>query len=495
MKRKIHYVSLINQPEQGKKPKNGKRKAQTIAFCTVLFIGMVISLIIPLRPTVSASEKRELAKFPEFSFQALISGDYFDAVDTWFSDTFPFREMLTGLNTKLTSWYGFGDKVSSIDDIGGDEIPDVPTRPADNEIADSDETTQASVTTSETESTTGQATENTTEDAENTTETAADKTEAADSTEKTTEDTTSQTKKPVKTETLGGVLVAGKAAYEYYNFVQSTADRYIKVINRTAKKLSDKATVYDIIVPTSIDITLDDRTRKSVSSSDQKKAIEYFFGSMNKKVKTVNIYDTLKSHRKEYIYYRTDHHWTALGAYYGYTEFAKISGKTPVDINKFEKVSYGEFLGSFYGDTRQNKTLKKNADELIAYKPNYSTTLEYTDNRGNKYTWPIVNDVSAYNTAYKYSCFAAGDQPYVRIVNNDISSKDKCVVVKESFGNAMIPFIAGNYKKVYVLDYRYWKGDFFDFIEKKGINDVIFINNMSATRNAALIDDLSALCK
>lgn len=473
MKRNIHYVSLISRPEPDPKPKKGGRAVQVIAFFVVLFAGMVISLIIPLRPTVSASEKRDLAKFPKFSVETLISGEYFDGIDTWFSDTFPFRETLTGLNTKLTSWYGFGDRVSSMTDNPGDEIPDIPTRPADNITASEADTTE------EAEPVNQPSTENTTE------------TVTESTTEKASEETTAA--QPKKTETLGGILIAGGSGYEYYNFVQSIADSYIGAINRAAKKLSGKANVYDVIIPTSIDITLDDATRKNVSSNDQKKAIDYFYGSMAKSVNTVNIYDTLREHRTDYIYYRTDHHWTALGAYYGYVEVAKAAGKNPVDIKDFEKVSYGEFLGSFYSDSKQSKTLKKKADELIAYKPNYSTTLEYTDSKGAKYTWPIVNDVSNYNTAYKYSCFAAGDQPYVKITNNDIESKDTCVVVKESFANALLPYLAGNYKKVYVIDYRYWKGDLFAFIERKGIDDVFFINNISATRNKTLVDDMNNL--
>ena len=469
MKRKIRYVSLIGKPEPEPEKKRHGKLIATVVFFFVLLCGMVISLIIPLRPTVSASEKRELAKFPEFSVEALLSGDYFDKIDSWFSDTFPFREGLTALNTKLTSWYGFGDRVSSMTDDVGDEIPDVPTRPADNDVTTTEKATEKA---------TEQPTEKVTEKP----------------TEKDNKDkkTPSQAK---KTETLGGVLVAGKAGYEYYNFVQSTADRYIKVINRAAKKLGSKANIYNVIIPTSIDITLDDATRKNVSSSSQKKAIDYFYGSVKKNVKTVNVYDTLRKHRKEYIYFRTDHHCTALGAYYGYTELIKKAGKKPVDIKKFKEVSYGEFLGSFYNETKKSKKLKKNADELIAYKPYYSTTMTYVDNKGNKYNWPLVNDVSGYNTAYKYSCFAAGDQPYVKIINNDIKKKDSCVIVKESFANAMIPFIAGNYKNVYVLDYRYWKGDFYKFIEKRNVKDVFFINNMSATRNAMLVDKLTALTK
>ena len=63
-------------------------------FFLCLTLGMLFSLIIPLRPTYSDVEKRELAKFPEFSFTALVSGRYFKDIDTWFADTFPFREGL-----------------------------------------------------------------------------------------------------------------------------------------------------------------------------------------------------------------------------------------------------------------------------------------------------------------------------------------------------------------------------------------------------------------
>ncbi len=474
MKRKIRYVSLISQPEPEPKPKKGSRAAQVIAFIAFLAVGMTVSLIIPLRPSVSASEKRELAKFPEFSFEALAEGDYFDKIDTWFSDTFPFRETLTGINTRLTSWYGFGDRVSSMTDDIGDEIPDVPTRPADNEnLSDNENTTQSTST-------------ETTEAAQSTTEKV---------TEKPDKNESDKTAQPKKTQTLGGVLVAGKAGYEYYNFIQSTADAYIKAVNRASKKLGSKVKVYDLIIPTSIDITLDDATRKNVSSSNQKKAIEYFYSSMRKSVKTTDVFDTLRVHRDEYIYFRTDHHWTALGAYYAYRDLMKTAGKTPVNIEKFKKVSYGEFLGSFYNDTKQNKKLRKNADELIAYKPYYSTSMTFTDNKGKKYNWPLINDVSGYNISYKYSCFAAGDQPYVKITNNDIKKKTSCVVIKESFANAMIPFIAGNYRKVYVIDYRYWKGNLYSFIDKKAIKDVFFINNMSATRNKSLVESLTKLCR
>ncbi len=467
----MRYVNLVGEPEKRWYQKK-KRKIQVAVFAVVLILGMVISLIIPLRPTVSASEKRELAKFPKFSFSSLADGSYFKGIDTWFSDTFPFRETLTSLNGKLTSWYGFGSKVSELGNGEGDEIPETPT--IGNEEPESTTQPPESQTTSQPESTS----------------------QPPETTNNTTEAETTQA--PKQTQTLGGILIAGNSAYEYYNFVQKTADSYAKHINRVANQIAKNgstAKVYDIVVPTSIDITLDESTRKSLNTSDQQKAINYIYGSMNDKVTTVNIYDTLKQHSNEYIYYRTDHHWTALGAYYAYEKFCQDKGITPIPLSSYEEKDYGEFLGSFYNDTNKNKKLKKHSDELIAYKPTYNTEMEYIDTKGNRIKWPLVNDVSNYDPSYKYGAFAAGDNPYTRVVNNDINDKSTCLVVKESFGNAMIPFIAGNYHKVYVIDYRTWKGTISEFVKNKGVQDVIFINNMSATRSEMLVEKLGGICK
>lgn len=150
----------------------------------------------------------------------------------------------------------------------------------------------------------------------------------AEETTATTAATTLPTQKDVsgeQTQTLGAVLVVGDTGYEYYNFVRSVADQYATLVSRLGTRLQGVSTVYDMVVPTSIDITLQDSVRAGLSTSDQGQAIEYLYGSMIN-VTPVNLYDTLKSHRDEYLYFRTDHHWTALGAYYGYEQFAKAKG-------------------------------------------------------------------------------------------------------------------------------------------------------------------------
>ncbi|MBQ7100549.1 MAG: hypothetical protein IJN81_02870, partial [Clostridia bacterium] len=72
-----------------KRNKN-KSRAVIAAFAVLLFVGATVALYLPLRPTYSEAEKRELTEFPEFSVTALLDGSYFDGIGTWYSDTFPF---------------------------------------------------------------------------------------------------------------------------------------------------------------------------------------------------------------------------------------------------------------------------------------------------------------------------------------------------------------------------------------------------------------------
>ena len=99
-----------------------------VSFFSVMCIGMVLSMIIPLRPTFSESEKRELTKYPEFSLESFWQGEYFSQGDPWFSDTFPFRETLININSTINELRGFGDKVYGINNSNTNtEIPEAPT--------------------------------------------------------------------------------------------------------------------------------------------------------------------------------------------------------------------------------------------------------------------------------------------------------------------------------------------------------------------------------
>ncbi len=297
-------------------------------------------------------------------------------------------------------------------------------------------------------------------------------------------------------EKLGTHFRIGNTGYEYYNFNESAANQYITLVSDAGKELAGAATLYDMIIPTSIDITLPESylEENEVNSQDQRKAIEeYIYPSitgMNPDVKTVSIFDALKLHNNEYIYFRTDHHWTQLGAYYAYVEFCKAKGIEPVALDQFEKKEYPGFLGSFYSD-EINDDMENDPDTVEAYLPKANTSMYVLQQDGEALEdWPVIQDGTDYSEENKYLIFCAGDQPYEEITNSDLSDGSSCVVVKESFGNAFIPFLVNHYQTIYVVDYRYYQGNIAQLVKDKGAKDLILVNNISMTRNEELVNAL-----
>ena len=298
-------------------------------------------------------------------------------------------------------------------------------------------------------------------------------------------------KKVVKYDT--GVVVIGDTAYEQYNYVEDSSKKYIKAVNNIAKKMGKDVNVYDMIVPTSIGITLPDNKYNKVGSSDQKKSIQKMYDMLSDSVKTVDIYDEFMQHRTEYIYYRTDHHWTSLGAYYAYDAFCKVKEMMPNKLEDYKKASFGTFKGAFYGETNNAKSLRADKTEVLYPVNNEKISIKYTTESGETLKGKVIEDASSFSESLKYVAYIDGDNPYTVIRNKNIKDGSSCVVIKESFGNAFVPFLADHYSKIYVIDYRYWQGSISKLVKDKSVTDVVFINNISMTRNAYLIGKLSQL--
>lgn len=285
------------------------------------------------------------------------------------------------------------------------------------------------------------------------------------------------------------VYRVGDTGYEMYSYVDSTAKKYADNVNAVADALAGKANVYMLPIPLSSGVSLPDDLYGKDIFADQKAAEQKIIGYMNGNVKSVALYDTLLAHRTEYIYFRTDHHWTATGAYYAYEQFCKAKGITPTPISSYKVDEYDGFLGTFYRDSSQNATMGANPDKVVAYHPlSTEATLDYGDSENASLTrGKIIYDESDAPASLKYGAFITGDNAYSIINNPDVTNGSSCIVVKESFGNAFVPFLTDHYQTIYVLDYRYWKGSISQFAQSKGVQDVLFVNNLSAIRSTALV--------
>ena len=450
-------------------PKTAAKKI--CVFGITLFLFFVIGCLFPLRPATSALEKRELTKFPSLTWETLWNGSYFTQISEWYADTYPMREGLLGAYHSLQNMYGLrGEQLVGDGSGTADEIPDIPITTDTPEIIITDraETGSAIVT-------------DPVEPDEPNEEPAA-----------TTSPPTGGGDVP-EPERSGSLYIVGDSAYDLYYFSTASADRYASLITRAGNQLSGKANVYSIIVPLSYSINLDQTTQKKIGVSDAEQAIQYMYAKMDStNITKVSIFKTLQAHADEYLYFRTDHHWTALGAYYAYSVYCAMRGITPTALSDYRMTTYDGFLGTHYAATGSNKI---KADTIQAYIPIATNAIYITDRGADrlKYSQGIVTpNIGAMYAAVgsQYNCFLLGDHALGEIHNESRSDGSSVLVIKESFGNAFVPFLVDSYEYIYVIDARYYDGKLTDFVAKHGVQDVIFINNLSATGSSARMNEL-----
>ncbi len=295
-------------------------------------------------------------------------------------------------------------------------------------------------------------------------------------------------------EELGVIVRDGDTVYECYYYNDTYATQYANAINTFAATLPATANVYAMMIPNSMGITLPDSLESVVPSTNQKTSIEKLYAKLNTNVTPVYLYDTLRAHRNEYVYFRTDHHWTALGAYYAYDAFCGLTGTTATPLDAMTTKDFTGFLGTFYRDSNENEKLAANPDTVTVHYPKNidSIKLQFTDTDGVVHNWPLLSDVTDYAARMKYATFAGGDNPMVVTTNAALTDGSVCIVIKESYGNAIIPFLADSYQTVYAFDYRYDHRDLSAFVAEHPDADVVFANNVSMVQSSYLVGKLAA---
>lgn len=279
------------------------------------------------------------------------------------------------------------------------------------------------------------------------------------------------------------MMIVGDRGFRYYSFSETYSKAYVDSLYAAANALSGTSTVYSILCPTASDIVLPQSFLTGKSTSDQEKAIDYIYASLtssNPAIKTVDLYDMLKAHCDEDIYFKTDRNWTALGAYYAYYMFAKEKGVTPITLESCTKTEYTGFKGSLFTQSLEREELDY-TETLVTYTPSFNATVTIPKSDGDDITSGLIVDPSDFDSDKKYSAFLGGDYAYISVKNNDLSDGSTCIVVREAMGAAMVPFIAAHYENVIVVDYRYWTGNLTELAKNNNAKDVLFINAIDYT--------------
>lgn len=453
-----------------------KKDLFAVPFFAVLIILTIVAFIIPLRPTRSYNEKRNLAKFPEFTVEALTSGDYFDDISTWFSDTFPGREGWIQAAIRMQSLHGYSEVTVSGQLKQGDDIPTVPAPTEPPEVLQTQPATEP-VLPGETEPAA--------------TRPPVELVEMPD----------------VPVEEWGGVdagasdwiisgtvIQIGDTAFNGFGFSQYASDQYAGIINKFADLMKPKGVrVINAMAPQAVGIMVEQKYMEKLNCSDQEAALNYILSQMNSNVVKVNMFQRLVEHNDEYIYFRTDHHWTALGAYYAYEEICQVLGMEAAPLENFEVWDQGEFTGTLFFECTNPERLR--VDTCYAYDPPGDLTTYITDEKYGTFETEVLTDMSNAGRHAKYYVFLYGDNALTEITNHDIPDGKTCVVIKDSFGNPLVPFLTQNYHKVLALDFRHYDAmDLQEFVEAYEVDDVIFANMLGMSQSELVNGSFSQLC-
>lgn len=273
----------------------------------------------------------------------------------------------------------------------------------------------------------------------------------------------------------GDILIVDGTAMEVHVHNEAAIKGYADAINQVADSVD--AEVFAVQIPTQIEF--EEQTIYKEVSNSQAYSIEFLNSCFNESVTPVNVYDTIEKHKNEYVYMRTDHHWTALGAYYAYTSIIETLGDSPLDLNVYQTEEMDGYLGTLYNLTL-NEKLAENPDILTAYMPVVDTTYEVYDN----VSWRDGNVISLEhfnNPPYCYGVYIEGDSP-LSVIRTDIENQKSIAIVKDSYANALIPFLTSHYSEIHIIDPRMYEGNLPEYISENSIDQLLFFNYVLVNR-------------
>lgn len=295
-------------------------------------------------------------------------------------------------------------------------------------------------------------------------------------------------------EMMQDIYVWNSIGYKLFESIEQRSDEravvYAETINGFADKLSG-IRVYDMVIPNQTEMTLPQRLKDSDAPSvSQAENIKSIYSNLNDKVTPINAYNYLADHNKEYIYFNSDNYWTGLGAYYAYSAFAESTDQSVLSLTDCTENTIESFTGTF-----MNTSSSIGADTVHYWGLPYEVTMDITDADGtvSNYTSPYYEGAQSGSLAY--DVFIMGDNPLTVLKSNsgNATAGKKIAVVKESNGNAFVPYLTYNYGEVHVIDYRTYKNNLATYCQQNGIEEVLFLNGILSANTQYELNRMNGL--
>lgn len=469
----------------------------TIKLCAILLALSLLFMFVfcVFLPRETESNYTTLKEFPEFSFEDLFSGKYFKGISDYFSDTIFGRDTFVDFETKINGLYGLEEEEKLITLKPEESDPDQDQSLNDETSAGKDNFIEESDTNSDYSS------------------------ESPESSFTPDESEPQIESQPEQSETeqggglaeiSGSILIIGNRAMEIYYGSEKGAIRYAEILNKFADGLDSSVNVYSMVIPKSSAYYLAQATQEKYQklAIRNKNNIDTISNTLSEKVIDVNIYDILGRHANEEIYARTDHHWTALGAYYASSVFAEKAGTAFDDISEFEAIRRPGYLGTYYyvySSKDNNTVLQNNPEDFLSFIPDTKYTTEYYSSKGFSDGAIDESRLSEHNGFFFeisdkkigswYSTFILGDTYCVKAKSEECKNGRKLLIVKDSYGNALAPFMIEGFEEIYIVDGRKYTKNLKETINEFGITDVLFAECTFSAVGGDYLNALEELCK
>jgi hypothetical protein len=286
----------------------------------------------------------------------------------------------------------------------------------------------------------------------------------------------------------GDLLILNGKVYNLTGGSTKMSASFARMVNEYALALKGQTRVFSCVAPVACAFIPVEKYKRF--NSQNKATLQAIGAHLANGAIFSDVFTELNNHSGKQLFFGTDHHWNATGAYYGYVAFCKSAGLTPVPMEKMQKkVKYG-FLGSMYQHTR-DLSVKEHPDTFAYYIPNVATTAV----RYGEYNFDKPSKVSVFansNGGNMYSTFISGDHPMIKITTG-VKNGRRCAVVKNSMGNAFSVYLISHYEEIYVVDFRYSKHNLMALIRENKINDLIFAVGLYAAMSNGTINMMRRL--
>ncbi len=244
-----------------------------------------------------------------------------------------------------------------------------------------------------------------------------------------------------------------------------------RFINEFIEKYPD-LTVTMAIIPNAYTI-YPDKVPVGAGQVDQVRATEEIYQQLPDSVRTLDVFSSLWENKGEYLYYRTDHHWTTLGAYYGYAKFCAEKGWEPVILDTIPKTEVKDFYGTYFSKSK----LYNAVPDTITYHDIPVESITIDDKKVD-----CLYDLDKFQQRDKYAAFLWGNHGITVIQSGSNLQKEKgktsrILIIKDSYGNCFSPFLTYQYDEVYIVDLRAIPIKISELLEKNKFDDILILYN------------------